>query len=134
MTGQSDRFGQHGLRKETKISKYGIKETTYKEGYIKTEIVAVDEGDIKRFPHYRKGMETKFSVTKFHWFDTEEEAKKALENAVIELSRKDIKVGEYAAKDANEDDFAAWCEAIAEGEDFDPEDLTATLILNTSRR
>lgn len=118
------------------MTKFGIKETKYKEGYIKTSIVVADEEDIKRFPHYRTGykVEGQLSITKFHWFDTEEEAKETLENAVIELSFKDMKIGEYAAKDANEDDFAAWCEAVAEGEDFDPEDLTATLILNTSRR
>lgn len=116
------------------MTKYGIKETIYKEGYIKTEIVAADDGDIKRFPHYRNGVKTPFSSSSFHWFDTEEEAKETLANAVIELSRKDIKVGEYPAKDANEDDYAAWCDAIAEGEEFDPEDLTATLVLSTNRR
>ena len=116
------------------MTKYGIKETEYREGCIKTEIVAADEEDIKRFPHYRNGVKTPFSTTRFHWFDSEEEARKALENAVIVLFCKDIQVGEYSAKDANEDDYAACCEAIAESETFNPENLTATLVFNVNKR
>lgn len=106
---------------------YGIAERRFNDGYIKAQIVAADEENIKNNPHYLSEVRTEYSTSLFHWIGSKEETESAMDNATIALYHNDISVGGYAAKDASEGDFIAWREHIAAGEDFSPEDITARL-------
>ena len=107
---------------------YGIAERKFSDnGYIKAQIVAADRRDIEKNPHYHEPVETEYGTSLFHWIGSKSEAEAAMNDARIVLSLNGIAIGEYPAAEANEDDYIAWREHLAEGEPFEPDDIAASL-------
>ena len=114
------------LTKENTV--YGIAERRFNDGYIRAQIVAADKEDIIKNPHYREPVTTEYSTSLIHWVGNRAETEEAFKNARIALEHDGMVFADFPADDASEDDFMAWKEHAADGENFGPDDLVAKLI------
>ena len=109
---------------------YGIAERKFKrDGYIRTQLVAASERYIKDNPHLSEPVTTEFETSVIHWIGSKKDAVLALQNAEFILCYNDIEYARFPADNSNEEDFIAWKVHAAEGEDFEPKDLDAKLVI-----